>query len=54
LFTKDIHSWGYTEGAVDELIKMELFDKELAFNYMLTDESIKVREMGEDLHFYEN
>lgn len=46
LFTKDIQSWGYTEGSVDDLISKDLFDKDQAFNYMLTEETIKIEEMG--------
>lgn len=54
MFTKDIHSWGYTEGSVDDLISKDLFDKDQAFNYMLTDETNKIKEMGEELQFYSN
>jgi hypothetical protein len=57
LFGKDLSTWGYTFGSLDELISRSDVlrnDKSEAFKYMLSDETQKLHEVSEELNFYTN
>ena len=54
---KNPQKWGYTQGPIEELVGRsdELFqNKAKAFKFMLTEETIEVNEIREELSFYTN
>ena len=54
---KDVSRWGFTQGKQEELVSRseELFNnKNKAFKYMLSDDTIALNQLREELSFYTN
>jgi len=54
---RDVSKWGFTQGKQEELVSRseELFNnKNKAFKYMLSDDTIALNQLREELSFYTN
>ena len=54
---KDVSRWGFTQGKQEELVSRseELFNnKNKAFKYMLSDDTLALNQLREELSFYTN
>lgn len=54
LFKKDPKTWGYTGPSADLLKIQSSKDKHKAFRFMLTQDTNKIKSMGDELNFYTN